>query len=192
LDEAISSPDPLGSTWLATQEDLNHTVDDIKASIGTQLLCPPPSSYANDIKGPAKTFHPLTSKPTASAEAQERDIPISLKKTNKNLPFASILPTTLTDKLNELLAAFFKNPSNGGLDILAPNCSTSWLANGNLILTFKTKDGAQQARAHLDNWVKLIDPRATAPHHIYAVVAHNIPASIWNDPTMLWEAMMEM
>ena len=123
---------------------------------------------------------------------QERDIFVSLKNADKNSIFISSLHTTLTDKLNELLAVFFKSPSNGGLDIQAPNHSTSQLANSNIMLSFKTKDGAQLTRTHVDSWIKFIDPRATTPHHTFTVVAHNTPASIWSDPMLLREAMMEI
>jgi len=144
------------------------------------------------VRGLTNTFCPLTSKPATSAETQEKDIFISLKNTDKTSTFVLALPTTLTDKLNELLTAYYKNPSNGSLDIAAPIHSTSWLANGNIILTFKTRDGAQQARVHSDGWVKFIDPSATTPQCTFTVVAHNVPTAIWNDPATLREAMTEI
>jgi len=45
---------------------------------------------------------------------------------------------------------------------------------------------------HVDSWGKLIDPRATARHHTYAIVADNTLASIWNDLAMLREAITEI
>src|SRR5882672_4737389 len=165
-------------------------MEDIKASISTQ---PHPqhstSTYTNVVRGSTEVFQPLTTKPTVSANTQERDIFVLLKNTNKSSPFTLAPATTLTDKANILLSEYFKNPSNGGLDILAQVHSTSHLANGSIILSFKTKEGAQHARLHADDWVKLIDPRATALHRTYAIIAHNVPVSIWSDPVMLREAI---
>ena len=79
-----------------------------------------------------------------------------------------------------------------GLYVPAPICSTACLQNSNIILSFKTTDGANQARAHAVSWLRLVDPRATALHHTFAVVAHNALASVCNDPAMLWEAMTEI
>ena len=39
LDDTILSPDPLGDVHLATQGDLKHAMDNIKASISTQPHC---------------------------------------------------------------------------------------------------------------------------------------------------------
>jgi len=193
LDEAVANPEPLGNACLATQEDLRHAVDNIKALIGTQpyghLAFP---TYASATRGLTEPFHPLTMKPVASTEAQERDIFVSLKNTDKNSTFIMAPPTTLTDKLIELLAEYFRNPSNGGLDVPMPIRSTSRLANSYIILTFKTKDGAQCARAHIEGWVKLIEPRATALHRTYAVVVHNVPSQIWSNPMVLQEAMTKI
>ena len=75
LDEAVTSPDIWGATHPVTQEDLMHTMHGIKASIISQ-----PCSqlftlaYMNTVRGMVESFHPLTTKPTASANTQEKDI----------------------------------------------------------------------------------------------------------------------
>ncbi len=45
---------------------------------------------------------------------------------------------------------------------------------------------------HAEDWVKLIDPGALVPQRTYAIVAHNVPAAVWNNPVMLREAMTEV
>ena len=53
---------------------------------------------------------------------------------------------------------------------------------GNVMLTFKTFEDANKARAHTDKWIKIIDPSATTPQISYALVAHNAPTNTWSDP----------
>jgi len=77
----------------------------------TQLSTP---TYANAIRGLVETFRPLTTKPTASADMQEKDIFVSLKNTNKSSSLISTPATILTDKANAMLIEFFKNLANGG------------------------------------------------------------------------------
>ena len=125
LDEAMANLGPLGDACLATQEDLRHTADNIKASIGTQPYGHSAFPTYSAARGLTKPFHPLTMKPVASTEAQESDIFVSLKNTDKNSIFVTVSPTTLIDRLNQLLAEYFRNPSNGGLDFPALICSTS-------------------------------------------------------------------
>jgi len=124
LDEAISCLSLASGKHPTTQDDLRCAVDDIKCSLVTQTqqpyLHPSPQSYADVTRGLPTAFCPLSVKPTASAKAQEKEIFISLKNANKASSFISTLVTTLTNKFNEMLSEFFKDPANGGLDIPAP------------------------------------------------------------------------
>ena len=80
LDEAVANLETLGNACLATQEDLRHTVDNIKASIGTQPYRHSAfPTYASATRGPTELFCPLTTKPVASTKAQERNIFVSQK-----------------------------------------------------------------------------------------------------------------
>jgi len=61
------------------------------------------------IRGLVETFRPLTTKPTASADMQEKDIFVSLKNTNKSSSLISTPATILTDKANAMLIEFLKD-----------------------------------------------------------------------------------
>src|SRR6266481_6348403 len=62
----------------------------------------------------------------------------------------------------------------------SPLCGTLWLPNGNIMLAFKNKVDATQAKAHASDWVTLLDPTARVPQRTYAGVAHNAPTDIWD------------
>ena len=150
-----------------------------------------PLSFADVVRTLAglRTAAP---KPPPSAEAQEKEIFVSLKNTNTSSPFVVAPATELTSKCNTLLTDFFRDPKNGGFNVDSPLCSTSKLPNNNIVLTFKQKEDAVRARVHAEDWVKLINSGATVPQWTYAIVAHNAPAAVWSNPVMLCKAMTEI
>ena len=75
---------------------------------------------------------------------------------------------------------FFPEPSNGGLVLDHPIKAANRSKAGNVILTFKTVEAAETARIHADGWVHKLSPDATVPQRLFAVVAHNVPLSIWD------------
>jgi len=103
LDKAILVPKPPNNTCPATQEDLKQAVKDIKASLSSHLYSFPAinsQTYASAVRGPTESFLPLTTKPSAPTEVQEKEILISLKNANKSSIFATASVTTLTNKFN--------------------------------------------------------------------------------------------
>jgi len=94
-DESAQIPASTQGSLPAMKEDLTYAVEEIKASLTThpsQLFGPQlGSSYANAIREGVGAFHPLTTKPASSAEAQEKENFVSPKNTDKNSPFMSVL-----------------------------------------------------------------------------------------------------
>ena len=170
-------------------EDLQRAIEDIKSSMASQY---PPMSYAAAAKGPASQNRLTPPRPTISPEAQEKEVFISMKNTSKYPPLLHHSPLELTKKCNLLLSTFFRDPENGGIDMPSALRSTSRLPNGNVVLSFRTKDDADRARVHVDDWLKLIDPATTIPRRTYAVVTHNAPAVIWTDPNNVAAAIREI
>ena len=192
LDEVASTPvsAPTGASPPATRDDLRQAVADIKSSLGPQ----PPLSYtaAAHGHGPALPTRLTPHRPIASPETQEKEIFISMKNANRDAPFFRFPVTELTAHCSALPSAFFKDPKNGGIDMPSALHGSSCLPNGNIVLTFKSKDDVTRACVHADEWVKLINEGSTTPHHTFAVVAHNAPAAIWTDQTQVAAASCEI
>ena len=203
LDEAITENGTENDSRPAMKGDLKQAVNSIKAAAGplpmsqsaalsfADMVRAPASSmrmavsFADMVKAPASSMRMAVSRPLPSAEAQEKDIFVSLKNASPGSTFVTTLVTELTGKCNELLTMFFKDPKNGGIDLPSLLRSTSRLPNNNIILSFKLKDNTTRARVHTEDWVKNIDPAAAVPQCTYTVVAHNIPAAVWSNPVML-------
>jgi len=196
LEEVLRSADgdDEDNSSLVTKGNLKWATDSIKAAVSYPSVqsASLPSSYATAAHGPASQTRTLPPKPATSPEAQEKDIFISMRNMSKDAPFRKIPATDLTPRLNTLLSTYFRDPKNGRVDMPVSMCSTSHLPNGNVILSFKSKDDTTRARIHADGWVKIIDEAATTPQHTFAVVAHNAPTAIWADPARMAEAIREI
>src|SRR6266481_3230348 len=191
LNEAVNCMDTPSPSRPATHADLQNAVNDIKSSLASQpttLF----ATYASAARGTVSQNCPTPPRPATSPEAQEKEIFISMKNTSKDAPFRRLPVTELTARCNVLLSAHFRDPENGGIDIPNALWSMSRLPNGNIILSFKSKDDAARARVHADDWVKTFDKGATTPQRTFAEVAHNAPASIWADPARMAEAIREI
>ena len=74
-----------------------------------------------------------------------------MKNASKDAPILHHFPTELTKRCNLLLSTFFRDPKNGSIDMPSVLHSTSRLPNGNVILSFRTKDNANRACVHVDD-----------------------------------------
>ena len=102
LDEAILQDDTDNDSRPATQGDIKQAVNSILATIGSR---PAPQSttpsFADIVRTSASPMWATTSRPPPSAEAQEKEIFVSLK--NANSVFISTPAMELTGKCNTLL-----------------------------------------------------------------------------------------
>ena len=73
-----------------------------------------------------------------------------MKNANRDAPFFRFPATELTACCSALLSDFFKDPKNGGIDMPSALRGSSRLPNGNIVLTFKSKDDATRARVPAD------------------------------------------
>ena len=60
------------------------------------------------------------------------------------------------------------------------------------MLTFKTKKDTDSARWSAEEWVPLVKLNAITLQHHYAVVAHNVPAEIWDGVAETMEDAIEI
>ena len=179
----------------AMKGDLKHAADSINATIinspNAHLLSPPLSYALAACRLPLCSCSTLP-RPATSPEVQEKEIFISMQNVSKDAPICKLPATELITRLNMLLTAHFKDPNNGGIDMLNALYSTSQLPNGNFILSFKFKEDATRARVHTNNWVKAIDNAATMPQCTFAVVVHNAPVTIWMEQAHLPNTIKEI
>ena len=192
LDEAVLAEGNEDSLRPGMQCEINKAINSIKSAMmslpGSQAT---PLSFA-DIVRTLVSLRTATPRPPPSAEAQEKEIFISLKNVNTSSLFVVAPAMELTSKCNVLLMDFFRDPKKGGLNVNSPLHSTSKLPNNNIVLTFKQKEDAVRACIHAKDWVKLIDPGATVPQWTFAIVVHNAPTVVWSNPVMLRKAMTKV
>ena len=180
----------------ATKGDLKCATDSINATIANSSLnahpLSPPLSYASAAHGLPSHSRSTPPKPAASPKVQEKEIFISMRNMSKDAPIHKLPATELMTRLNMLLSAHFIDPDNGGINMLNALHSTSQLPNGNLILSFKSKDDATRARVHANDWVKAIDDATTMPQCTFAVVAYNAPVALWTEQAGLPDTIKEI
>ena len=173
----------------ASQEDIARVVDGIKASLH-RLSSPVHPGCSVLCQGHRSISPPVGSTSRSVARNPRKRVFHLAQNRQPKHPFHLRPPTELTDKCNTL-RDYFKAPCNGGINMPTPLRSTSRLPNGNMVLSFKTKEDAIRARVHAEEWIKLIDSGATAPQHRYAVVTQH-PGSPVDRPCQLREAINEV
>ncbi|KAF8572984.1 hypothetical protein K439DRAFT_1625387 [Ramaria rubella] len=149
---------------------LREAVEEIKTAIrmNVPLANNERPTYANVTRNTSPGSTQFT-RLSQSAEILDKQIFISMKNADKSSPALSFPSHELTTHCNNLLTDFFAKDINGGIPMANPLCGTSRSLNGNLTITFKSKENAIRERTHANKWVKAIDPRATTTQHTYAV-----------------------
>ena len=151
----------------ASSTDLQSAVKELKAAISSSSASAAPTtammmSYASAAKRGGGNANPAAmQKQKMIAEMQQKQILVLLKNTMKDAPIHTWALEIVTRYCNDLITNYFKvlpdinpptpHPLRGIMKSIA----------GNIMLTFKTANDTNLARAHANNWVKHIDSNAT-------------------------------
>jgi len=143
LNEVANSADSPADSRPTTKGDLLQAVANIKGVVMPHVTM----SYATAAQGhsPAPPTRLTPPRPTSSPGTQDKEIFIAMKNASKDTPLLRVPATELTTQCSALLSAYFCDPSTGGIPMPDPLRSSSHLPNGNIVLTFKTKDDATRA-----------------------------------------------
>ena len=168
----------------ATKSDLQNAVEEIKQYVRQSEPSSLRATYAQAAAG--NHPRPIPQKPAQNHTIKDRQIFISNKKTVNSRELMEKSHAQIKKLCNDVLTKFFSEPAHGSLSITEPIWATTKTKTGNITLTFKTTDMAEIARIHAEEWIGRINPDATVPQRLFAVVAHNVPNTIWNgtDDTM--------